>query len=231
MELKYVNWPKPLSEPVYYQPFSENSMRYKPTYPQSLIEHNISSVRPYPNNWVRTYDEWKFFKQEKQFRKRCLFDADEDAKQIHMRSLDSLTNRHLLDATLKPNEDYIFQVLGRKGLPGDQRNGIPENAPGDKSYKAVEYSPAYYMKNTHSRAPLKPNRPKKGIDLLKALNVRPNSSMTVASDFEASPMRRNEEIESVKALDEWKAAVSLKAPFKVIDVADKGSKYRPKVTK
>lgn len=232
MEIKYVNWPKPAtSEPVYYPPYSENSMRYKPTYPQSLIEHNISSVRPYPNNWVRTFDEWKFFKQEKQFRKRCVFDANDDNKQIHMRSLDSLTNRHLLDTNLKPNEDYIFQVLGRKANPGDQRNGVPEFSPGDKSYKAVEYSPAYFSKNTHSRAPLKSNKPKKEIDLLKALNIRPNSSMTVSSEIDADPLRRNEEIEAVRALDSWKAAVSLKAPFKVIDVGDKGSKYRPKVTK
>ena len=230
-ELKYVNWPKPLNDDQSYQPIGANSMRYKPTYPQALIEHNISSVKPFKNNWIRTYDEWQYFKQEKQFRKRCLFDANDELKQIHLRSLDSLTNRHLLDPKLQPHEDYIYQVLGRKSNPNDQRNGIPENSPGDKSYKAVEYSPAYFNKNTHSRAPIKRYKPKKELDLMQALNIRPKSSMSIGSEIETDPAMKNDEVESVKALDDWVASSSLKAPFKVLDLGPKAPKYRPKVSK
>lgn len=216
-------------------PYHYNAMRLKPTYPQALIENNVSSIKPFPNNWIRTYDEWKYFKQEKQFRMRTLFNLDEKFRNIHLRSIDSLTNRHLLPKSLSPEEDTIYQTLGRKRILLDKRNGIPEISPGDKSYKAVEYAPRYFNKYTHNRDPIKIDRKKSVVtDLTVLLNIRPTSTITLKNeldfDYDASK-NEQEEINNVRYLDDWKAAAPLKAPFKVLDPEDKTFKYRPKVTK
>jgi hypothetical protein len=218
-------------------PYHFNSMREKPTdNPIARIENNLTAVRPFPNNWVRSYDEWHYFKHDKQFRMRCLFDANENAKQIHLRSIDSLTNQHLLDQNLTKKEDDIFQALGAKRVHIDKRNELAEYSPGDKSYKAVEYSPLYFGKNTHSRNPIKRQRIKKEItDLNQLLNIRPSSTSSInRNDFDYDVDEAKNaiyEVNNIKSLNEWKPAAPLKPPFKVLDLDEKAVKYRPKVTK
>lgn len=217
-------------------PYHFNAIREKPIYPIARLEHGYIGLQPHPNNWIRTYDEWNFFKPDKQFQKRTLFDADENIKQIHLRSIDSLTNQHLLDPNLSKDEDYVHEVMGKKRVDINQRNTIPEASPGDKNYKAVEYSPLYFGKNTHSRDPIKRHRRKKEItDLNELLNIRPSTTTSFnKNDLEYDPdeldNKRNQ-INLVKTLDDWQPAAPLKPPFKVLDLDEKMGKYRPKVTK
>lgn len=125
---------------------------------------------------MRTKDEWKYFRDDKQFYKRCLFDSDVD-KNIHLRSLDTLSNRHLLDTNLKlPFEDDVFRKIGQKKLISNQRNSLEERSPGDKTYKVSEYSKEFYNKKNRNWRSEKYELPKKSEetmsnDLIKLLNM------------------------------------------------------------
>ena len=231
-----IDRPVTIDTSVKCHPYHFNAIREKPIYPITRLEHGYVGLQPHPNNWIRTFDEWNFFKPDKQFKKRTLFDADENIKQIHLRSIDSLTNQHLLDPNLSKDEDYVHEVMGKRRVEINQRNAIPEASPGDKSYKAVEYSPLYFGKNTHSRDPIKRHHRKKEItDLNELLNIRPSTTTSLnKNDLEYDPDEADNKqnlINSVKLLDEWQAAPPLKPPFKVLDLDEKLGKYRPKVTK
>ena len=80
-------------------PCHYNSVRQKPIYPSTLIDMNLSSLKSFPNTWSETKDEWRYFKHETQFRKRCLFNLN-GADKVHLRTVDALTNRHLLDQNI-----------------------------------------------------------------------------------------------------------------------------------
>ena len=224
-------------------PLHYNSMRTKPTYPVSLIENNLSSVKSYPNNWAKTKDEWKFFRNDAQFKKRCLFDYDDQNQKVHLRSIDTLSNQHLLEPTLKfPEEDYIYQVLGKKKLVDNKRNDIPEKSPGDKTYKTVEYSKEFFYRNNVNWRNQKNEKPSKyeelstqSTDIFALLNLDPSVNLFSNKNdigYEYDPKQeKQDEIEDVKHLDSWKRATPLEVPFKVLDLADKTIKYRPKVTR
>lgn len=90
-------------------------------------------MRTFPNTWIRSKDEWKYFRDERKFRKRCLFEIDQNNKneKVHMASLDALSNQHLLCPKLKlPHEDDVYRVLGQKRNLIDKRNGFEEFSPG-----------------------------------------------------------------------------------------------------
>lgn len=106
-------------------PAHHYSMRVKPTDPVSMIEQNIKSLRTYPhiNNYMRSSDEWQFFRNEKQFKKRCVFNFNPNV-QIHLASIDSISNQHLQDPKLSlPHEDDVFRKIGQKRNKIDKRNG------------------------------------------------------------------------------------------------------------
>jgi hypothetical protein len=212
----------PICDPAHF-----NSMRAKPKLGQALIENNISSIRPYPDNWTVTQNLQA--KTKSNIGMRCLFEANNEIRDLHLRSIDSLTNKHLLNNQIDPSEDYLLNTIGHKRYLIDLRNGFEEKSPGDKSYKAVEYSPKYFYKNTHSRDPIKRHKRKK--ELAEILNIRPSSSMSLNNDEFDSQLAKNDEIFNVRLLDTWQAAQPLRPPFKVIDLEDKTIKYRPKVTK
>ena len=218
-------------------------MRAKPINPVGLIENNITSSKSFPNTWATTRDEWKYFRDNTQFRKRCLFDLNEQVTGIHLRSIDSLSNQHLLGDTIKfPEEDYIYQVLGQKKLvdSATKRNFLPECSPGDKTYKAAEYSKEFYYKKNANWRSQKWEKPRRANDdesspndLMTLLNL--DSSASLLSNkydfgYETNlKLEREEEVNNVKNLDDWQRAPELELPFKVLDL-DKSIKYRPKVT-
>ena len=111
---------------IYTHPDHFYSMRAKPTNPIALIDQNIKSRRTYPhiNSFMRSAEEWCFFRNDKQFKKRCLFNYDQNNMQIHLASIDSISNQHLQDPALKlPREDDVFRKIGQKRNKIDKRNG------------------------------------------------------------------------------------------------------------
>lgn len=222
-------------------PYHYNSMREKPIYPITLIETNISSVRPFPNNWVSTKDEWTYFRDDRQFAKRTLFDANEVDQKIHLATLSSLTNQHLLDPEIKlPFEDDIFRAIGQKRVVKDKRNTLDEKSPGDKTYKIPEYSNDFYYKTNRNWRSERYQLPSKNgehlsKDMMSLLNLDQSSSLfTGKNEIGYEPDRRlekQEELSSVRNLSTWRPAPKLEVAFKVLDVGDKALKYRPKVTR
>lgn len=222
-------------------PYHYNSMRAKPTFPQSVIENNISSSKPYSDNWVTTKDEWIYFKDDKQFAKRTLFNANETNQKIHLASLGSLTYQHLDNRDISfPNEDDVYRAIGQKRVVANKRNHINELSPGDKTYKIAEYSNEFYKKSNRNWRSEKYELPKKSeetlsSDMMNLLNL--NTSSNLFSNkydvgYESDPrIEKREEISDVKSLDTWKSAPKLDLPFKVLDLTDKSLKYRPKVTR
>jgi hypothetical protein len=93
------------------------------------IEQNMPLMRtlPYINTDMGFQKKSCCFRNEKAFRKRCLFNYDKQNMHIHMASIDSLTNSHLRDSTLQlPHEDEVFRKIGQKKSVHiiDKRNGI-----------------------------------------------------------------------------------------------------------
>ncbi len=221
-------------------PLHYNSMRNKPTYPPTLLDINMSTLKVFPNKWMKTKDEWKYFRNETQFRKRCLFTVN-GVPEVHLRTVDSLTNRHLLDSNIKyPEEDHVHQEMGIKRVVFNKRNEIEEKSPGDKSYKIVEYSNEFFKKkNRNWRSekyePVRNVQEVLSNDLLSLLNIDPASMFSAAkSEFGYEPrpeVDKQEDENDVKNLDNFKKALPLELPFKVLDLADKTIKYRPKVTR
>jgi hypothetical protein len=226
-------------------PLHYNSMRAKPINPIALIENNITSSKPFPNTWATTKDEWLHFRDATQFRKRCLFDFDEKNTQIHLRSIDSISNRHLLEENIKfPEEDYIYQVLGQKKLldNSSKRNYLPELSPGDKTYKTPEFSKDFFHKKTANWRSQRWEKKKKNKfdedyspnELMALLNLDSTASLLSNKyDFgyeQNFKQEKEEEISNVKELDNWQQAPGLELPFKVLD-QDKNIKYRPKVSR
>lgn len=111
------------TSPSYY-----NALRVKPTNPVALIEQNMPSMRTFPhiNTNMQSREEWRYFRDEKAFRKRCLFNYDQNNMRIHVASLDSLTNNHLREPKLQlPHEDEVYRKIGQKKSFKliDKRNG------------------------------------------------------------------------------------------------------------
>lgn len=223
-----------------------NSMRAKPIYPVGLIENNITSSRPFPNNWATTInsEQPKLLRDATQFRKRCIFKYDDNQtiSSIHLRSLDFLTNQHLLNENIQfPHEDQVYQVLGAKRLVDQNanRNFLPELSPGDKTYKAPEYSKEfYYKKNANwrnqkweprNKSDIQENsEPRNLMDFLNLDSSVPNFSNKYDFGYEINyNLEKQDEIDNVKLLDNWKGTTPLELPFKVLDL-DKSIRYRPR---
>ena len=107
-------------------PAHYSSMLVKPTNPVAIIEQNIKTLRTYPhiNSFMCSTDEWRFFKKEKQSKKRCLFSYDQSNMQIHLASIDTISNQHLQEPVHKlPYDDDVFRKIGQKRNKIDKRNG------------------------------------------------------------------------------------------------------------
>ena len=244
LQTKYVISDANYADNIKCDPIHYKSMRAKPVYPQALIENNITSSKPFPNTWTTTKDEWKYFRDSTQFSKRCLFDYSADHSKIHLRSVDSLSNQHLLSENIRfPDEDYIYQVIGQKRLidAKSKRNFLPERTPGDKTYRAPEYSKEFFYKKNVNWRDQRYERPNKldnddylANNLMNLLNLDSSASFLAnKSDIgyeQDYKQEKFDEIDNVKQLDNWQRASALELPFKVLDV-DKSIKYRPKVNR
>lgn len=113
-------------DPINSDHYFSNSMRGKPSDPVALIEQNRPQLRVFPhiNNYVQSGNEWRYFRDDRQFKKRCNFNYDSDNLNIHLASLDTISTQHLRDPVLKlPHEDEVFQKIGQKRNNIEQRNG------------------------------------------------------------------------------------------------------------
>lgn len=89
-------------------------------------------MRTFPNTWLRSKDEWKYFRDDRKFKKRCLFETEKDSNEkVHMATLDTISNQHLINPKLTlPYEDDVFRALGQKRNVINKRNGFEEYSPG-----------------------------------------------------------------------------------------------------
>lgn len=239
-----------ISDDIYHDdirthPAHFNAMRHKPTYPPTYIDANIAQLKSFPHKWKSYVDAENVSNLGKpHLAKRCLFYDVSSGEQIHLSSLDSLTYRYMLPEIKFPDEDFVTKTIGPRRRVYDKRNQLDQVSPGDKPYKAVEYSPQFFDRvNRNWRS--EKNRTTRGeqLDQLtieelgKLLGLTTGQSAGLFKpkhdlNYEADEKwERNYEINNIKSLDEWKPAPKLEAPFKVLDHPDKNFKYRPKVTK
>lgn len=234
-----------------------NSMRAKPINPQAFIDINLTGVRPFPQNWTTTMHQKTNYSScsqeggesgggQQSFKfmrpKRSLFNVEGTDTPIHIGSVDSLTNRHLLDPEIVfPHEDEVYRKIGAKAHVNDQRNSIGQRSSGDKTYKGPEYSPEFYKKkNRNWRSeryePWKNPEETLPSDLVNLLNIDSSLMMSDARNdygYEQRPKKLEllDDMDDVKHLDDFKRPDPLDLPFKVLDVTDRTLKYRPKVTR
>jgi hypothetical protein len=178
-------------------------------------------MRPYPQNWQRTTNEWLYFTDEtinNRSSKRNHFEN------VHFRSLEDLGDENV----------YMIQI-GRKKKVSDSRNGLKQRSDGDKSYRRVELSPDFHklgstlpavdfghIKKRHG--PAKSYVPMKD-EVIPIVNE---------NDFELKKLQRehDELVNEVVQLDQWKPVNTITTAFKVFDLDpnDKnGGRYRPRV--
>jgi hypothetical protein len=229
---------------IHTHPYHFNAMRHKPVYPPTYIDNNIAQLRSFPEKW-KSYNEPNNVsdKGRPHFSKRTLFYDADSGQHIHMSTLDTLGTQHMLDPNIKfPEEDQVLNTIGRKMAVYEKRNNIGEISPGDKPYRAVEYSKEYFAQaNRNWRSDKFQMSRNTGDDqmtveeLNKLLGL--NSSSTLFKPkfdlhYEHDHKWEEEfELNNVKSLDDWKPAPKLEVPFKVLDNPDKNFKYRPKITK
>lgn len=139
-------------------PLHFNSMRADPVLPQAFIENNLVHVRPFPQNWLPS-SRLQDAEANPIRSKRCLFSR----YQIHLASLSSLTNGHLISSETaaaegsggdsayfspsKVEDDHLRREIGARRRVENRRNGLEEKSGGDKSYRDVEYSREFFNKS------------------------------------------------------------------------------------
>jgi hypothetical protein len=177
-------------------------------------------MRPYPQNWQRTNNEWLYFSDEimnKRSSKRNFFGN------VYFRSLEDLGD-----------ENVNMTQIGRKKKVSDLRNGLRQRSEGDKSYRRVELSPDFYKFGSTLPA-VNFGRIKKRHGPAKCYVPMKDEVIPIVDekDFELKEFQRehNELVTEVVQLDQWKPADTITTAFKVLDLDpnDKnGGKYRPR---
>lgn len=189
----------------------------KPTLPVGLIERNIHFMRPHPQNWQRTTNEYLYFSDEsmnKRSSKRNFF-AD-----IHFRSLEDLGD-----------DDVYMTQIGRKKKMIDVRNGLGQRSEGDKSYRRVEYSPDFHKHGStlpavnFGRLKSRPGNPKSFVQMNNEI-----VPIVDEHDFENKELQREQDeiVHEVAQLEHWKPAETITTAFKVLDMDPAAGKYRPR---
>ena len=193
----------------------------KPTLPVGLIERNHHFIRPYPQNWQKSTNEWKYFPDaplEQSSSKRTHFN------QIYLRSVEDLGN-----------ENMFMSRIGRKKKVLDVRNGLKQRTEGDKSYHYVEQSKDFY-KFGATIPQVDFGRERKAYGDRRSFVPMTEEKIPVVDQREFIERERQREyetnIDEVVQLERWKPAERVKSAFKVFDLDpnDKnGGKYRPRV--
>jgi hypothetical protein len=199
---------------------SPHNPNTKPTLPVGLIERNMHYMRPFPQNWQRSKNEWLYFSDESmnnRSSKRNFF-AD-----IHFRSLEDLGDGNVQMAQ-----------IGHKRQVLDVRNGLEKKSEGDKSYRRVELSPDFH-KFGSTLPPIDFGRVKKRHGHAKTYLLMKNEVIPIVDehDFEEKERKRehDEIVDEVIQLDNWKPVETMTNAFKVFDTDPddtNGVKYRPR---
>ncbi|CAF1165648.1 unnamed protein product [Rotaria magnacalcarata] len=192
----------------------------KPTLPVGIIERNIHFMRPYPQNWQRTNNEWIYFNDESvdhRPSKRNFF------ANVYLRSLEDLGD-----------ENVHMESMGHKRKVADPRNGLQKRSEGDKSYRGVELSPNFYKFGCTLPAVdfgrlKKRHGPKSRFVPMKNEKI----PVTDENEFEEKERKRenNQIIEEVIQLENWTPVESMTRAFTVFDMESndkEGGKYRPR---
>ncbi|CAF3002659.1 unnamed protein product [Rotaria socialis] len=205
---------------IRYIPSPHNSDT-KPTLPVGLIEKNLHFVRPYPQNWQRSANEWMYFADEsinQNSSKRNHFDN------IHLRSLEDLGDQNM-----------SMVQIGHKKKVLDIRNGLKKKSEGDKNYRTVEQSPEFHKYGTTLPVVDFGHEKKRQGNARNFVPMR-NDRIHIIDEREFTQKERQQEkeniIDEVVQLDNWKPAERVKSAFKVFDLDpnDKyGGKYRPRI--
>ncbi|XP_050392949.1 spermatogenesis-associated serine-rich protein 1 [Patella vulgata] len=177
----------------------DSRLRYIPPpkssdYPAAEIwPNNWKSMRPYPFTYRRSDTEWLLDPDHHRIGLRCYFNGNHQAT---MTSSRELTHSMLLGKNRK--EDRI-----------QRRNTIPEAAPGDKIYQAVEYSPGFHAAG--STRPIvqfgNPSSANKPDTFIPLQSLPPIECESFRSKERNNILR--EEINCVEKLDSWKPATPL----------------------
>lgn len=177
-------------------------------------------MRPYPQNWQRTTNEWLYFNDEHInaiSSKRNFFSG------IHIRSLEDLGDG-----------DIHMEQIGRKARVYNMRNGIEKRSEGDKNYRRVELSSDFHKFGSTLPA-VNFGRLKKRYGHEKTYVPMKNDIIPIVdeNDFEKKELQRehNELVNEVIQLEQWKPAESITSAFKVFDTDPNDKtlvKYRPR---
>jgi hypothetical protein len=178
-------------------------------------------MRPYPQNWQRSKNDWNHFPDESidhRPTKRNHF------ANIYLRSLEDLDD-----------DNVSMAQIGYKKQVVDSRNGLGKRSEGDKSYHTVEYSPDFHKlgstlpsvhfgraKQTHGH---KRNRVPMKNEKISIVDHETFERKVHQQEYEQT-------IDEVVKLDHWKPAESITSAFQVFDrdSSDQHSgKYRPRV--
>lgn len=192
----------------------------KPTLPVGVIERNIHFMRPFPQNWQRTNNEWIYVTDESvdhRPAKRNIFGS------IHLRSLEDVGD-----------ENVQMASIGHKRQVLDSRNGLPKISNGDKSYRTVEFSPDFY-KFGSTLPVVNFGRLKQRYGPQSRFVPMNNEKIPIVDehDFEEKErkLEMNNIINEVIELDKWTPAESVTRAFNVLDLDpnDKeNGRYRPR---
>ncbi|XP_022288535.1 spermatogenesis-associated serine-rich protein 1-like isoform X3 [Crassostrea virginica] len=162
-----------------------------PKYPAAeIFENNWKAMRPYPNTYMRTRNEWLLDPGLTKVGLRCNFDGVHRATNT---SSDEITHRMLFGR-------------GRNETIIDKRNGIPYASEGDKSYQAVEYSPSFHKGGSSLPSPqFGANYPKVSTDTSVPLLPLPKIRRDTFREMEKR-RQMSDEIDSVRGLEAWEPA-------------------------
>ena len=177
-------------------------------------------MRPHPQNWQRSKNEWIYFTDESPDRrssKRNFF------ANTHLRSLEDIGD-----------EDVHMAQIGHKRRYIDVRNGLSKRNEGDKSYRIVELSPEFHKFGSTLPA-VDFGRLKKRHGPEKTFVPMKNETVPLVdeNDFNEKQRKRqrDEIINEVIQLENWIAADNMRRAFSVLNdnPNEKNSeKYRPR---
>nr|XP_022288527.1 uncharacterized protein LOC111100734 isoform X3 [Crassostrea virginica] len=190
-----------------------------PKYPAAeIFENNWKAMRPYPNTYMRTRNEWLLDPGLTKVGLRCNFDGVHRATNT---SSDEITHRMLFGRGRNDGQkvdtrkgfDEVFSTKYYYKMPEtiiDKRNGIPYASEGDKSYQAVEYSPSFHKGGSSLPSPQfglfqNANYPKVSTDTSVPLLPLPKIRRDTFREMEKR-RQMSDEIDSVRGLEAWEPA-------------------------
>ena len=138
--------------------------------------------------------EWTYYNDGSKHGKRCHFDGQ------------------FLGNKISTDEIKLEYMMGTRFKPADPRGGMPCLAPGDKNYSVPEFSSCFHAKGSTLPAVNFSRAAECVADTFIPLQQLWNSPIATYSEKEKERLL-NQEIEEVKALDDWSPAKPIAAGF------------------